>query len=209
MSTAEDVRASKRLPIANRVQLMAKGRNAMYALAINISAGGLLLAASPNLQVGSRCEVSILKSGEGSGEKITTAGTVVRSDSHGTAIQFSEALGTNVYESLAMAGNTYFGQPLVHAYLNYFKASQSVNPNDYEALLGISQQTFRTVFLITFVSSLFLAILPVWLFRASIPLAPNWLKIGTSFAYGAVWLGLIQPSADLAIFHFIRERKKG
>lgn len=208
MNASKDLRASERIPIDNRVQVRAKGRMASYALAINISMGGLLLSAAPSLPVGSPCELAIFLSENLEGKKILAEGTVVRSDANGTAIMFATALDKSLYETFTGMKDTGFVGPIFNAYSNYFKASQSDNLLDYERLLGVSRKTFRTVFLTTFSTCIPVAILPVWAFQQSIPPYPNWVKILACFAYGLVWLGLIQPSIDLTVFKFIRNRKQ-
>ena len=77
---------------------------------------------------------------------------------------------------------------------------------DYYGLLGVSKGTLRTVFLTTFSTCIPAAILPVWLYRAAIPAIPGWEKVLLSFAYGAVWLGLIQPTVDVLVLRMLRTR---
>ena len=77
---------------------------------------------------------------------------------------------------------------------------------DCEALLGVSKGTLRTVFLTTFSICIPVAVLPVWLYRAAIPAIPLWEKVVLSFAYGAVWLGLIQPTLDVLVLWVLRKR---
>lgn len=206
MSSATDLRASERIPIGHRVKVVPKGRSAALAIAVNISLGGMLLGAAPALPVGTSCDVSILMPGA-LGQAIKTTGTVVRSDAHGTAIRFAQALQPEVVQTVAHTQGSWRTMPLVRAYVDYFQVSHSEDQTDCEALLGVSKGMLRTVFLTTFSISIPTAILPVWLYRAAIPDIPSWEKVAISFAYGAVWLGIIQPTMDVIVLKILRSRR--
>jgi len=204
MNMPNDLRASQRIPIENRVKVVSKGKMASYALAINISMGGLLLSAAPNLPVGSSCRLAILPSGHEDGKKVVVEGTVVRSDEHGTAVQFSRSLEKKTYEAFSSKGNAVTTPSFMNSYRSYFRISQDKNHEGCQEQLGVSAKTFRTVVLTSFCTCIPLAILPVWALRESIPSAPNWIKIATSFAYAGLWLGIIQPSVDLTVFRILK-----
>lgn len=207
MGSPAEKRASERVPFQSRVKVMNKGRLVAYTLAINLSMGGILLHAGQMLPVGSRCEVSIFPS-ETKGQGLVLAeGTVVRSDTAGTAIQFASTLATESFRSLIMQDDMNPAGSLLKAYRAHFKVGQSEDLADCEKLLGVSKRTYRTVFWTSFTSCIPLATLPVWLLRESIPAIPIWSKILLSFLYGAVWLLIIQPSIDLTAFRFLRIRK--
>lgn len=200
MSSPEDKRTSKRIPFSSRVKVAAKGRTAFYAVAINLSLGGILLSASPAPAVGTRCVVS-LPSGGVAGKAVRAEGTVVRTGDQGFAIQFQTPLETRNYDRIA-------GQPthsVFNSYLAYFKVSQSENYAGCDSNFGVSPRTFRRVFLTTFYTSIPAAILPVFVFRGSLPPLPIWENVALSFGYGAFWLFVIQPSVDLAVFRTIRK----
>ncbi len=205
MNKHEDLRASKRVPISSEVRVEFKDKAARYALAINISMGGLLLSAAPSLPVGSPCRVAIVPPGE-SGKKIMMEGTVVRSDANGVAVQFANALERNAYEAFARPTSAMAGNSLLNSYKSYFQVSQSKNHEGCEQLLGVTPKTFKTVFLSSFASCIPLAILPVVAFKSSIPDAPNMVKIAAAFGYAAIWFGVIQPSIDLTVFRILRNR---
>jgi len=206
MSSIEQ-RASERIPIGHRVKVVPKGHMAACAMAVNISLGGLLLGAAPALPIGTSCDVSILIPGSSLQAAITTTGTVVRSDTHGMAIRFAQALKPELVQAVTLAPRSWTSLPLIQAYSDYFRVSRSEDHTDCEALLGVSKGTLRSVFLSTFSSAIPLAILPVWLYRAAIPGIPNWEKVALAFLYGAVWIGLLQPTADVLILRFLRVRK--
>lgn len=208
MSSVQDMRSSKRIPIENQVRVRTgKGKMAAYVMAINISMGGVLLTAAPSLPVGSSCDVAISLSQGLGGDRVMATGTVIRNDAHGTAIRFAHDLDQTLYQKFASHESLRAGNPLLNSYLNYFKVSQSADNDGSEALLGVSRQTFRKVFLTTFCTSIPLAVLPVWMFQASIPPVPNWLKVVLSFVYGLVWLAIIQPVTDILVFRYLRRRK--
>lgn len=206
MDTPNEQRASQRIPIKNRIQVRVKGRMASYVVAINISAGGLLLSAAPTLPVGTSCELTMPFSDSLSGRGAQATGTVIRNDNGGTAIQFSKALDNKVYNEFVNHEGSEAQSSLFDSYLTYFKVSQSANHADCEKLLGVSQKTFNRVFLATFCACIPLAVLPVWAFQDSIASVPTWAKISASFGYGMVWMGIIQPSVDLMVFKIIGNR---
>ena len=204
MSPMNDQRASKRVPFRQQVKVVSVGRMVAYAMATNIGMGGVLLSASP-LPVGSQCQVAIPVPGGSELERIVAEGTVVRNDASGTAVRFTKTLESSRFDHLLQPAGTPFGS-LLASYRAYFQVSRHQDLADCERLLGVSKRTFRTTFYISFVSCISVAVLSVWLLRSSIPAAPNWIKIALSFVYGAVWLGLIQPTIDLTVFHFLRHR---
>jgi len=207
MNRPNDLRASERIPIKTRVQVVTKGKMALIALATNISMGGVLLSAAPNLPVGSSCSLSILPSGKQDGTKIQIKGVVVRNDTNGTAVKFSDTLDKTVYESFAKNTSVGIGRSIIDTYLAYYKICQDKNHAGCEEFFGVNRRTFNTVFMSTFCTCIPLAILPVWALKASLPSAPNWVMIAASFGYASVWLAVIQPSLDLSVFRIIRNFK--
>ena len=206
MTLPTDLRVSERISIGLRVKVVPKGRTAALAFAVNISLGGMLLGAAPSLPVGTSCDFAILVPGSKLGQAIKATGTVVRSDARGTAIRFGQTLKPEVVQAVVRTGGSWRNLPLIRAYADYFQVSQSEDRTDCEALLGVSKGTLRTVFLTTFSTCIPAAILPVWLYRAAIPAIPVWEKVLLSFAYGAVWLGLIQPTLDVLVLRVLRNR---
>jgi hypothetical protein len=207
MNLPTHLRASERISIGLRVKVVPKGRRAALAFAVNISLGGMLLgAATGPLPVGTSCEVAILVPGAKLGQAIKAAGTVVRSDAQGTAIRFGQTLKSDVVQTVVQAGGSWRNLPLIRAYADYFQVSQSEDATDCEALLGVSKGTLRGVFLTTFSTCIPAAILPVWLYRAALPVLPGWEKVLLAFAYGAAWLGLIQPTLDVLVLWILRRR---
>ncbi len=207
MNLPNDLRASERIPIEHRVKVVPRGRTAALAFAVNISLGGMLLGAgAAPLPVGTSCDVAILVPGSKLGQAIKATGTVVRSDAKGTAIRFGQTLDPKVVQTVVRTGGSWRNLSLVRAYEDYFQVSQSEDRTDCEALLGVSKGTLRTVFLTTFSTCIPAAILPVWLYRAAIPAIPTWEKVLLSFAYGAVWLGIIQPTLDVLVLRVLRTR---
>lgn len=206
MSPSIEQRTSERVPTKNRVKILAQGKMVAYTLAVNLSLGGVLVADAPPLPLGSRCELALFTSDNGHGRGILAEGTVVRSDAQGTAIQFLQALPPESFRVLARQAATNTGRSILNAYRDYFRVGQSEGLADCEKLLGVSKRTYRTVFITTFSTCIPMAILPVWLLRESIPAAPAWAKIAAAFAYGAVWLLLIQPTLDLTTFRILRQK---
>lgn len=207
MSLPTDLRASERIPIRHRVKVVPAGRRAALVFAVNLSLGGVLLgAAAVPLPVGTQCDVAILVPGAQLAQAIKASGKVVRSDAQGTAIRFGQALGPDVVQTVLRAGGAWRSLPVIRAYADYFQVSQSEDATDSEALLGVSKGTLRRVFLTTFSICIPVAILPVWLYRAAIPAIPLWEKVLLSFVYGAIWLGIIQPTADVLLLRILRVR---
>jgi len=208
MNLPTHLRASERIPIGHRVKVVPKGRTAALAFAVNISLGGMLLgAAAPPLPVGTTCEVAILVPGTKLGQAVKATGTVVRSDAHGLAIRFAQALRPEVIQTVARTVGSWRNLPLIRDYADYFQVSQSEDRTDCEALLGVSKGTLQAVFLTTFATCIPAAILPVWVYRAAIPAIPIWEKVLLAFVYGAVWLGLIQPTLDVLVLRVLRTRR--
>ncbi len=207
MNLPTHLRASERIPIGHRVKVVPKGRRAALAFAVNISLGGMLLGAATPLPVGTSCEVAILVPSPKLGQAIKATGTVVRSDAYGLAIRFAQALQPEVVQTVVRTGGSWRNLPLIRDYADYFQVSQSEDRTDCEALLGVSKDTLRAVFLTTFSACIPAAILPVWLYRAEIPALPGWEKVLLSFAYGAVWLGILQPTLDVLVLRVLRMRR--
>lgn len=206
MSTSRDLRACGRIPIEKSVQVVTRGKAASYALAINISLGGLLLNAAPTLPVGSQCRLALPPLGESVGKEIVLEGTVIRSDANGTAVKFKKMLENGTLEAIAKQTGGGLGVSLATAYVNYFKVSQNRDFEGSQQLLGVSPGVFRKVFLATFTTCILLAILPVLLLKGSLLWAPNWAKVLLCFGYAAVWFAVIQPLADLAVFGMLKKR---
>lgn len=207
MST-HDQRIYERLPFSQKVKLLSAGKMVIYAMAINIGMGGVLLNASVPLKVGSQCRLSISVPGGEGIKAILTEGTIVRSDGGGTAVRFLKTIDPNRFETLfshspseALSGSFFA------SYQAYFRVSQNKDLADCEKLLGVSKATFRTTFYITFISCISISVLAVWLLRSSIPALPNWIKVILCFGYGTCWLTIIQPSIDLTVFHFLKQRE--
>lgn len=141
-------------------------------------------------------------------DPIKATGRIVRSDVAGTAIQFSKPLEQGTFEAITRGPGILARIPLLKAYADYFRVSRSPNYQNSETLLGVNRQTFRTVFLTSFFTCIFAAILPVWLLRHSLIDLPIWSRIVGSFAYGADWLGAIQPTVDILAFRLLRHRAR-
>lgn len=207
VNASKNQRVSERIPVSQRVKVLYKGRMMAYAMSINIGSGGVLLASGAILPVGSSCNLAILLPEREGLKRITAEGLVVRSDATGTAVRFLSALEGENLETLSKRSLAPIHQSILDAYKAYFSVSKNKDLADCEKLLGVSKQTFRTSFYISFFSCISLSILPVWLFRGAISIAPNWAIIALSFGYGAFWLAVIQPSVDLAVFHFLRQKQ--
>ena len=207
MNAANEHRVSERIPISQRVKVLSKGRMIAYAMSINIGSGGVLLASVIPLPVGTQCNLAIPVPGVEGSNRIMAQGMVVRSDPSGTAVKFLTALESEKLEALTKRALSPAHQSILDAYKAYFSVSKNKDLADCEKLLGVSKHTFRTSFYISFFSCIPLAILPVWLFRETIQLVPNWAIIALSFGYGAIWLAIIQPSVDLTVFHFLRHKE--
>lgn len=206
MSGTIESRTAKRIPLGTPVKVLVKGKVILAAIAVNISMGGIYLNAAQALPVGSQCEIAIgLPEGSGA-ESFLTLGRVVRTGEDGTAIQFAKMLGDQTLDVLARPANTSWGASVVNAYMNYFRVSQSRIGFDSERVFGITAKTFRTVSTVSFITCIPAAILPVWALRAYIPNIPDWAKIIAAFAYGAVWLLVLQPLVDLTIFRALKAR---
>lgn len=206
MSVSKNERTFERIPYNQRVKVFTKGRMVAYAMAVNVGMGGVLLHASPTLPVGSQCRIALTGPDGDNAPHIEAEGTVVRSDGGDMAVKFASALEATSFGTLVQTATAAPFFPLFSAYQNYFQVSRSQDLADCERLLGVSKRTFRATFWVTFASCISLAILPVWLFQNSIPAYPNWVKIVLSFIYGAVWLAVIQPTLDLAVFRVLRHR---
>jgi len=206
MNTHDDQREFERIPIDNRVQVRTAGRVAAYALAIDISMGGLLLAAAPPLPVGSPCELAITVEHGSGGEAVVAQAVVVRAGEQGTAFRFLNALDRSAFATVVAQRPAGVVRSFVNAYINYFKVSQDEQHTGCERWFGVTRNTFRNVVLTTFCGCIGVAVLPVWLYHHLFPPEPNWLKIMLSFCYGLLWLAVIQPIVDLAIFRIMKSR---
>ena len=100
MNPSTEQRQSRRVPIAYQVKLVAEDQMITFSTALNLSMGGILLSGPGRLPVGSHCGVAILLADGGTGRRIVTRGTVVRSDAQGLAIAFSKALDRHSEDSL-------------------------------------------------------------------------------------------------------------
>ncbi|MBP1771054.1 MAG: type pilus assembly PilZ [Holophagaceae bacterium] len=207
MNAVPDQRTHERIPFSQKVKVISMGRIAAYTVAINIGMGGVLLRSATNLPVGTQCRVAIpVPDGDGT-HPLLAEGLVVRSDEGGTAVKFLSLIEQTSFHSLASHAEGTLLRSILGSYQAYFQVSRNQDLADCEKLLGVTKRQFRTTFYITFFSCISLAILSVWLYRPSMPAAPNWLKIVLSFAYGTVWLGAIQPTLDLTVFRFLRLRR--
>lgn len=207
MNLTIEHRAFERVPIEGQVRVTADGRK-VPAVAINLSMGGLLLGAAAPLPVGSSCGLALSLPGRLDGEPVLAEGTVIRSDAKGMAIQFATALDRGRFETLLRRWRIAAGEGWIGSFINYFRVSQNAGYAGCEQLLGVDRATFRKVFLCTFCSIIPIAVLPVWLLRSAIPPGANAVKILLSFAYGLLWLGVIQPVVDLSIFRLQKRRKR-
>jgi len=206
MTGTIESRTAKRIPVANRVTVMVKGRVMLAAIAVNISMGGLLLSAAEPLPVGSQCEVAIALPESNGAESFIAQGRIVRAGSNSIAIQFAKMLGDQTLSVITAPATETLGGSLVRSYLNYFKVSQSRIGYDCERVFGVTSKTFRMISTTSFIACIPAAILPVWALRAYIPAVPDWAKIIAAFIYGAIWLLVLQPFIDLAIFKLIKVR---
>ena len=203
MNASADHREFERIPVQTKVRITGKGRIALYAIAINLSLGGVLLNATPSLPVGSRCNITLFDAAE---HTILMPGTIVRSDAQGTAIAFAKELPKDNLQALASHAGP-IRNAVVDAYLTYFQVGRNQDNAGCERLIGVSPRTFKTVFYSTFSASIPMAIAPVWIARATIQAYPTWEKIAACTLYGLLWYLLIQPTMDLSIFYFLRRRK--
>jgi hypothetical protein len=207
MSASVNHRTYERIPFSQKVKVVSMGRMVAYAVAINIGMGGVLLNATSPLPMGSQCRLAIPVPGAEGMKQIITQGTVVRSDAGGIAVQFAKTLERDSFDALFKqpAGGIYGS--ILASYKAYFQVSQNKDLAGCEKLLGVSKRTFRTTFYISFFSCISTAILAVWMYQSSIPPYANWVKVVLCFGYGAIWLTLVQPSIDLTVFHFLRQRQ--
>jgi len=207
MSGSKDSRTAERIPVANGVKVMVKGRVILAAIAVNISMGGMFINAAAALPVGSPCEVAISLPDGSAGESFLTQGRIVRSGDAGTAIQFASILGDKTLDVIVKP-STFPVDSLVHSLASYYKVSQSRSGAVCEKAFGIPRQTFKLITTATFGASLPAAILPVWLLRGHVLPVPDWAKVLASFIYVALWLFLLQPLMDLALIRVARARSQ-
>jgi hypothetical protein len=207
MSGSRNQRTFQRIPFSKKVKVASMGRMATYAMAINIGMGGVMLQSAAPLPAGSQCQVAIpISPGEG-GKYMMAEGIVVRSDSGGSAIKFLRTIDPSSFDTLFRRTASGSHSLILASYLAYFQVARNQNLADCDKLLGVSKRTYRTTFFISFISCLSLAILSVWLYKSSIPVFPDWVKVTLSFCYGTIWLALIQPAIDLTVFHFLKQRQ--
>ncbi|MBI3132247.1 MAG: PilZ domain-containing protein [Acidobacteria bacterium] len=205
MSRSHELRASERIPTSAQVRVVGKGRKVILAVAINFSLGGILLHATPPLPVGSTCEVVIL-SGSGPEGTLRAEGTVIRGDGAGSVVKFASPLPSTAYSVLSMDANQGMFSSLIKSYRDYFQVSRSPILEGCEELLGVTKSQFRNVFYTTFSASIPIAVVPVWIFRESLQIGPNWARIVAAFAYGALWFLLLQPTLDILTLRRLRAR---
>lgn len=205
MTQHDEFRACRRIPFAKQLQVISRGKAASYAMALNISLGGLLLSAAPSLPVGSSCKLAIPPEGDGRGERLLLEGTVIRSDAKGVAVRFDRQLEETWLRAIAPIPGMPFQTSIATAYLNYFKVSQKPDFAGSERLMGVSPAVFKKVILTTFMACIPLAVLPIWLFKDNFWMMSNWLKVLLSFAYATLWFAVIQPFLDLFVFKVINK----
>jgi hypothetical protein len=206
MSTTSEARSAIRVHVENAVNVMVKGRTILATIAVNISMGGLFLNAAATLPVGSPCEVAIFPPPGSAGGTLWTQGRIVRTGQSGTAIQFEETLGPSDLMALTSQPAPPARTSLLKAYQAYFAVSQSRIEADCQKAFGISKRTFSTITTASFLTSIPVAILPIWMLRAHIPAVPNPAKIALAFTYAAIWLLVLQPILDLGIIRLVRNR---
>lgn len=100
MTIAHNQRTAPRVPIGYRIKVVTDDEMVAFSSALNISAGGLLLAPLPSLPVGGRCGVVIFLLDGELGRRVVAKGTIIRSDAFGTAIQFQKGLNPESMEAL-------------------------------------------------------------------------------------------------------------
>jgi len=209
MDKLDDLRASKRIHIASPVEVATADREAQQrAVAVNVSMGGLLLCPTPSLAVGSACRLAFHPSGEDEAKDILVEGTVIRKGPQGAAIRFARQLDHRTFEAVAKPNGRTAGRSVLRHYQDYFRVSQQKDHASAEHLLHVSPHRFRSICLTTLLVSIPVATIPVWAVRDSISMVPVWLKVSLSFVYAAAWLFLIQPSVDLLIFRFRKDKSK-
>ncbi len=207
MNSIVNQRNFERIPFNQKVRVITAGRMVAYAMVINIGMGGILLGSTSPLPVGSQCKITIPVPGGDAIKRIITEGIVVRGDDGGTAVKFTKPIEPSRFEALFREPVGIAQGSLFSSYLAYFQVSRNKDLADCEKLLGVSKQTFRTTFYISFASCISVSILAVWLARTSLPAYPNWVKVVLCFVYGTIWLAVVQPSIDLTVFRILRSRQ--
>jgi hypothetical protein len=206
MGISRDNRTAKRFRLNTRVDLRLRGATAGSGEAVNISLGGLLLVPGGILPVGSRCELAIaLPAGSGQGV-VVAEGMVVRSGEFGTAFRFVQGLGEMTLDVLAGAPVFRPGLDLPDYVLAYFKVGAGMAEFECLRTFGIGRRTFRRITTVSFFICLACALLVAWLGRFWIAGLPDWAKITGALAYGAAWLFVLHPAADLAVIWWWRGR---
>ncbi len=96
---AGDLRAFDRIPLEAPTQLKSGDRPPSEVQPINISIGGIFLKLSPEIPVGSICELTIFPGGH-EADKVIVEGVVIRTDGQGVAIRFSQPLEPETYKAI-------------------------------------------------------------------------------------------------------------
>lgn len=100
MDESPNQRSAPRIPIGYRIMVVTDDAMVAYINALNLSTQGLLLSPPLALPVGGKCGVVIFLMDSELGRRVVTRGTVVRSGTGGTAIQFQKQLDPESYEAL-------------------------------------------------------------------------------------------------------------
>lgn len=100
MEPLANQRTAPRVPIGYRIKVITDDEMVAFSSALNISAGGLLVAPMASLPVGGRCGVVIFLLDGELGKRVVAKGTVIRTDELGTAIQFLPGLNPESREAL-------------------------------------------------------------------------------------------------------------
>lgn len=101
MRSVSQKRVFPRVPISYRVKVVTDDHIIAYASALNVSMGGILFEPTPSLPVGRPCGVAIFLMDQEIGKRIVARGIVVRSDSLGTAVQFTKVPENGSHDLLA------------------------------------------------------------------------------------------------------------
>jgi hypothetical protein len=91
-----------RLAISYQVKLVVEDQIIVFASAIDLSMGGIMVEGDHHLPLGTECGVAILLGKGEPGRRVVTRGTVVRVDARGTAIAFSRVLDASSESSLQL-----------------------------------------------------------------------------------------------------------
>ena len=134
-------------------------------------------------------------------------GTIMRSGENGMAIRFTETL-----ESQALAVITAMAPSAPAAswpglYWAYFRVGHGKDDWECRQVFGITFRTFSRLSTTTFLCSIPVALLPVWLLRSFLHPLPSSLALAAALAYGAIWLLGVQPFIDLAAIRVLVRRR--